>query len=213
MTSSPVYKYLPRRHAIALAQGRSIFVRTLKHFRDVERHGSERGDAGEGKRRIRGMMNGPPNAFSQGAVEIGEGSRNVVFRNCPIDTTYWMDAYAYCVSTVCSHATMALFGDADACVRIDDPAAFLREIESVLRISGGLSINDREMGRVVYDGRRSYQLEHLPDISPAFMKPGSYAPQHEFRMVWMSSKPIRNPDHPFPCPRVTKYCSLVSVPD
>jgi hypothetical protein len=209
----PVYKYLPRRYAIELAQGRSIFVRTLKYFRDVERHGNERGDAGEGMRLIRGVMNGPPNAFSQGAVEIGEGCSNVVFRNSPIATTYWMDAYAYCMSTVCSQATMARFSGADACVRIDDPGAFFRDIESVLRISGGLSINDREMGRVVYDGRRNYELEHLPNIGPAFMKPGRYAPQHEFRMVWMSAKPIRNLDRPFPCARIAKYCSVVPVPE
>jgi hypothetical protein len=210
--TQPLFKYLPRRYAIALAQGQSIKVGTLKDFRDVEHHGAERGDAGEGVRAISGTYSGPPNEFTAAAVEVGPGSRNIVFRNSFISTSFRMNAYVFCMSSVCSRATMALFDDADTCVRIDDAKAFSNELECALRISGKISISDRLMRTVLYGGGRAFELRNVPEVSAAFVKPSKFRPQHEVRMVWISKDPIKQKFVLLPCVRVAKYCRIVPVP-
>jgi hypothetical protein len=211
-STQPLFKYLPRRYATALAQGQSIKVGTLKDFRDVEHHGAGRGDAGEGVRAIRGTYSGPPNEFTAAAVGVGPGSRNVVFRNTFISSSFQMNAFVFCMSSVCSRATMELFDDTDTCVQIDDAKAFLKEIERVLRVSEKIPISDRLMRTVLYGGARAFELRDVPEVSAAFVKPSRFRPQHEVRMVWVSKDPIKKKYVLLRRVQVAKYCRIVPVP-
>jgi hypothetical protein len=203
-----IYKYLPRRYAIQLVQGTSILVGTLQRFRQMEKRDAERGDAGEGTRRIRAVVNGPPNEFTQQFIHI-EGAKNVSFHGVHFEGTFGMNAYIYCMSSVCSRATMALFRGTDTCVRISDPVSFFEAVEGALRISAHVSINNREMGKVLYGGR-NYQLEKLPGVSAAFEKPPRYRKQYEVRMVYMTNDPIPGPLI-VACHDAAKHCSIMDV--
>lgn len=209
--TQPVFKYLPRRYATALTQGQSIKVGTLKDFRNVEHHGAERGDAGEGVRAIRGTYSGPPNEFTSAAIGVGPGTRNIMINNSYISSSFHMNAYVFCMSSVCSRATMALFDDADTCVQIDDAKAFSKEIECVLRVSEKIPVSERLMRTVVYGGGRAFELRDVPEVSAAFVKPSRFRPQYEVRMVWMSKDPIEQKYALLSSVRVAKYCKIVPV--
>lgn len=207
-----LYKYAPSDWATKLVSRGAVRVSTLSDFRRAEVYDKERGDAGEGSRRVtsdlgRTYSNAdelPP--FIGQQVQIANGGQ-IIF-----DGPYGFvserehpDVYIYSVTEKFDRNVMRRFGG--ACVQITDPLGFFCAIDACLRrwSPGARSlVADGVLDRCTYQDRAQHFREESP-CEDYFLKPTAYAHQSEVRAAWT---PVNRNIEPltFHVPNLAAYC-------
>lgn len=203
-----LYKYLPKKYAEDLILRSKFRIGTLYGYRDIEKHGTIIGDAGEGEKSLymdvgnEQWTSGNQPDFAKSLLNIGEGS-TVGMRNITIEKSENSpDYYIYCTTEEFDKQALKDFGY-NACVVIENPERFFAAITKTLRHKGKLE----GIHRCQYVSRR---VEHDKDygIHPAIIKPPIYKDQKEVRALW---SPFKKNIHPrtIECRDAAKYCRLL----
>jgi hypothetical protein len=208
-----LYKYLQAAHAESLLTKGEIRVGTLYSYRQAEL-GPAVGDVDEGKstttQNASELDVTKPESRSWVASKFfgaGDGRTKVILENISLVVEEEEeDCFIYCTAHHRSSAAMRAF-DADACVRINNPACFLDAIHRHLKREGIVAT-----GRVSpcdYSGRdRNERMERIP---PALIKDPKYAYQREVRLLMQPTS--KRPLSPFQLsiPELANMCTLYSV--
>ncbi len=146
--------------------------------------------------------NVPP--IAKKVVSYPDDMEGVVFRNCTFNFTEKSpNCYVYCVTEKFDEKAMVAFGY-DACVRIDNPDMFFREltrcIEKKHRIVHTL------VNSCVYTNRRQ-QYSQQDSFHPALIKPPRLEYQKEVRAIWTPALDERIAPFFVTCQQLTQYCS------
>ncbi|MFA0147465.1 hypothetical protein [Vibrio lentus] len=208
--NQPIYRFFPEKwQAEALCSGR-IWVSTLEACRGYE--DPLQGDAEEATQTYHsGEISGGSDdkdfvemAYRSG-ISIGPGCSQISIGNAQ-STTKLPDAYVLCTTKDYSPDDLSeTFGK--YCVRISNPAEFFK-LASVA-LNNHSAISDGAMGLVQYKDR-SYKGMESPPGPIGFVKPcDKYAPQKEFRMLWIPKESKALTPFLLNCTDVSSLCSEV----
>jgi hypothetical protein len=184
----PVYKYLPSAYATGMTRLGKILIGTLYDFRRTE-HGSKRSDPNEGtitnylmpapfRRRLPHDPLEPDQEMLVKTFGLTEVSDLRMANVTVIAPQQSGDLWVYCTSRKYDRRLMKKF-KADACVRIDNPAAFFRAITRAFRDD----ITGAEHGPCLY-GERNRLVRNANPFPIHFLKEQKYSGQEEYRSVW-----------------------------
>jgi len=206
------YKYMKQEYVDAFLQEGLLRIGTLYEYRDIEKHGQHIGDDQEGLKFIehdygkvdwRGPHDVPEELKDTLTMEPGG---QIDIRFVSRNTVGSPDYYLFCVAWEFSATVMREFGY-DSCVRIDNPACFLHEINGVMW--------DQHAAKALFWRWCEYTLrkeshDNQTDIPPAIVKSPQFAHQKEVRAIWEpSEKEIR----PLlvTCMPARQYCSRMQL--
>lgn len=210
INKSTVYRFFQEEwQAEALVNG-GVWLSTLETCRTYEH--PEQGDPGEAQEtyysgHITGDGDDPEfvEMARRSGVSVGPGSRNITISNCTRRSSI-PDAYVLCTTLHFNPAKMNdTFGN--FCVEITDPARFFiavsNEMQKIFHIREGAA------GRVIYRDRHYTGLEKPPGPI-GFVKPADiYAPQKEFRMLWIPQNNAGLEPRLIDCPQVKDFCKRI----
>lgn len=185
----PWPKHLYRRsdYARALAETGNLWLRPVLHYASLEARSLKDGRPDESEAKMRQSLD----------QTVTEGSDpRTVFHGAPVihdccETEYsnmQPHAWALCCST--GYIDDVTFGH--ECIAIDDVAAFLEELDTVVRSrfqEEGWSVQSSYAGEVHYTRVWPVRWTRNPAFTGAFLKRWDYRVQAEFRPVWYVTEP------------------------
>jgi hypothetical protein len=197
-------------HADALVAGR-VWLSTLEWCRRCEE--PERGDSGEGTQIYQsGTVSGTgadPHlqevARRLGVINSSPDAGRVLIRDVT-GVRRLSDAWAFCATLKFDPEALRSFGP--YCVRIDGPEQFFVLVTEAL--GSTFDVNEGALGSVTY-AQREYAGLAAPAGPIGFVKaPDVYAPQREYRMLWVpgSREPIQRTE--VFCPAVRGLAARIS---
>lgn len=184
-----LYKYLKREHALRWLSKGEVRIGVLSVYRDTERYGEEIGDPDEGTRVLWEAPDvvdseSPEPSLAKQVLRIGPG-RHIQFHGVRFEHRQLSpDYYVLCFSGEFSEEAMRKMNPAyDACVRIDNPRAFLHAVTAELH---RFRISSKLVGAqwCVYRDREIHVSEEAAKVPVALIKDSRYAYQREVRAVW-----------------------------
>lgn len=201
---------------MSLLETGTVRIGTLHEYRNIELHGTEVGDHGEGTKQTicidsahspEDIANHPVlSSFIRAEPGATINISNVQFRLQEISSDY----YVYSMSEAYD-PDIAKNLDCDACIIIKQPLLFLSSIDKCLRGIAKLK-NEFLLERCQYASRTqlfSGQHRIFPNIAhqshPALIKENKYYYQREIRAIW---EPIDTGIQPMilTCPDIAEYC-------
>lgn len=193
-----LYKYTSPEWADKMVSTGSVRVGTLHEFRKVEAVGSERVDPNEAMRihqtdgrAAKYSHENIPNYFKEifpqlkgdlppgFGIILEQGARIIHHEN-------HVDMYVYCLSSKLDDSLRQKFGG--ACVRINEPLVFLKEIEKQIPFfdpNGVREAYEFKLAPCEYL-ERAETFPRITEYDPVFRKPPQYSEECEVRGVWRS---------------------------
>ncbi len=182
----------------------NLLIGTLYDFRDLERHGQDIGDVGEGRitrfENIDEARGSDLSDFAKQSMTVQDDTLLVgVQVNQELNSP---DYYIYSISASDSvKIAQQIDPDYDACIVIEDPLSFFEAIAG----SMGCRIKDKWFVYKVHYGDK--RVEHRQSvIHPATLKSTEYSYQREFRMIMEPTAPKIKPII-LNLPEAIPYCS------
>ena len=173
--SDSLFRYMSSKYAEAFVRRGEVLFRALSFYRDYEDEGV-RSDEFEGTR-----LHRPNDGLKVTKVATGEV---VSLPHSFESTAREDDIFVYCLSTTHSAALAEKF-NADTCVEIHEPVAFIARIRSALAVRPSIKNKRLEYGPV------KYYAPHDPPIVDwalperiALSKPSAFAWQGEYRIAF-----------------------------
>ena len=193
----PLYKYMMKHHLRSFLARGSLRIGTLHEYRSIESYGSVIGDDEEGTHYTSfqipqggtvNLMDDTLEAVYLRKLLLRENNRKIdleidlapgaVF----IEHGKSPDLNIYCATSRYDPIVMKRFGY-DACLKIEDPIRFFREISKVIRHHGTF----QWQGPIVYANKSTqWNRPHL--VHPSIMKALKYSYQDEVRAIWDPTK-------------------------
>ena len=207
------FKYMLRAHAQEMLQEGVLRIGTLLYYRASEL-GPAIGDADEGRSETVQAIEGsldiarPENRtwVTNKLFSVGRNAKNVVLQDLSLSVPEQSaDLHVYCASHRFSRRAMTEF-NADACVMVSNPHAFVTAVVGRLRRMGIISA--ATLTPCDYSGRR--RSETMPRVHPAVLKDASYSYQHEIRLIMTptAAPPLRS--FFVSIPEIRPLCRLLS---
>jgi hypothetical protein len=213
----PLFKFLPREHAVGLVERGSVRIGTAHDFRRTELHNPARGDPTEARPNSIALVddlvvtpNAPAPEHLREFIDIGAGAappgvaptrlqRSIFQRYGERDQDY----FVYCLA---GHHGWELYDrfESDACVRIVDVLGFV----DCLRRHVAPESSGFDWARVTY-GARFGALSEAHDRLPPFVKPPKYRWQDEVRLVWLPRGLVSIQPFNTEVPGLQAFCELL----
>jgi len=214
----PLYKYNKLEHIQNLTRYGKIRVGTLHAFRDRERYSQMIADKDEGVKLLTEVVPGltkdtyAPLTRRVFGIPIGTAPpRDVVIRNNRItELRETKDLWMYCTSeTVMSieAAREVMNPTYDAVAVIHDPDCFGDLIARVLHQRHRIT-DTWYKARVTY-GERERTTQQDDGIDPAILKPLIFSRQNEWRFMFVTHEPIKQPHIDLDIPELVSCCRIL----
>ena len=209
----PLYKYALRKDAISMMERGSFMIGTLYDFRNVEKYGSEMGDAGEGTWDVTQHVDDASwdeikdSPIVSSNVFIAPGEAGGRFINTDFGQQVSVeDFYIFCVSKEPTKQALVDFGK-EVCIRISTPILFFRALTHSLIRAGKIALTGQSVSVSCVYGGRAVQWEAPQALHPAQLKPEGLAYQKEYRKIWVpASRPIKR--EIIECPEAKQFLSI-----
>lgn len=212
------YKYTEKRHTIDMTQNGKFRIGTLYDYRNIEKHGKERGDTEEGKKHIK--TNGTPLDSNNESImpHTLAVARQHIQGNFRIEaeeliTIESSDLYLFPTSMEKNKDILEKMNrdydlGYDSCVIITDGEAFFEALTECIKEQIP-SVEGPYYGSCIYLERTQLYINEN-DYHPALTKEPRYAYQKEHRGIW---QPTQLPIQPFnvTCKEAMKYCSAIKL--
>ncbi|EOW6434228.1 hypothetical protein ACOZWC_003701 [Cronobacter turicensis] len=216
MNKFKLYKYMKKEFAEAFISQGKIRIGTLYDFRNIEKHGPEIGDEGEGTRTAHYTNNSTQSIDASkvhGLTELANmfgiaiGGGTIIARPGALISGQLSspDLFVYCASKELDQHKMVEMGY-DSCIKINDPYSFFECIsKSLTKIASPL-----DHGEVIY-GDRHIDLNESIEKRSYLIKPDyeRFINQKEYRFVWLPHIQLQQPFIDLSCPDIAIYCEKI----
>ena len=143
---------------------------------------------------------------SRSGIHVGGGCSNITISGCE-NVQRLPDAYVMCCTKEFSPEKLSdTFGN--YCVRISNPKEFFKRVS--VELNKESQIREAGMGLVKYKEREFTGLQPIPGPI-GFVKPrDQYAPQKEFRQLWVPKNHQNIEPFLLTCSNVRELCVLIA---
>lgn len=206
-----VYRFFQEEwQADALASG-EVWLSTLETCREYE--DPEQGDPEEAHENYNSgyAVGGSDDAnfvevARRSGIHIGPGCSNIILSENKRKTVL-PDAYVLCTTTEFSFDKLSeKFGR--YCVEITNPKTFFVLVSEFLEKS--MRVKDAAAGKVIYKSRNYTGMESPPGPIGFVKPPEPYAPQREFRFLWIPENAKGLVPFLLKCPEAAQVCKRIT---
>ena len=216
MKVQKLYKYMQKQFADEFLSEGKLRIGTLYDFRDIEKHGPEIGDEGEGTQTAHYTNDGHKPIDSRSVdgltqlanmfgIGLGGGTitlgPNAVISGMLSST----NLFIFCVSHELNQEKMKEMGY-DSCIEINNPEMFFNS----LSLTMSEIATPHEHDSVCYQDRH-IKLEESIESRSYLIKPDyeRFVNQKEYRFVWLPRYEIKDEFIDIICPDAAKFCKRI----